>query len=155
MSIRYAFPHVHTGQDDQEKSILALRDKIAKCGKMTLDPWCFWGKILIKRGKCEKKERKLHLSWNWEDLKWVCMHILLTAACITRRKREELFWQKRDIYHIGVLSLAFKKNKQNPFLSPSNNTLTTAGSQWEIFTISNSCSFPMNFCSKQSSSISS
>jgi len=67
----------------------------------------------------------------------------LAAACITCSKKEGNSYldKKRGTFPTGTLSLAFEKKRDN--LSPLQKPLA-----------SNSCSFPANFCSQQSSPIS-
>ena len=82
--------------------------------------WCFWGKILIKKEKCENKGKfiKNEIGMIW---RLILMHILLIAACITRRKKEELFWQRGHSSFRNFIS-CFKRKKEAPSLPQEQHT---------------------------------
>lgn len=76
------------------------------------------------------------------------LHVLFLAVGSTSRKRKDKnYLDKEDIFHIGISSPAFKKKEETP-PCPSNGALSTAYPQRETTTVFNTCSSPVNFCSK-------
>lgn len=82
------------------------------------------------------------------------VHLPFLAICITNRKKQDKisFEEGGHFSHRNFISCF--EEKEVPSL-PSTNALTTACSQRETTTTSNSCSPPINFCSKHPSLISS
>lgn len=117
-------------------------------------------RIAIKWGKCILIFQ--YILWKWVKETAFKMepgspkgdaltHIPFLASCIpSRRKEHNSYLPWEGTFPIRMYLLLLSRRKSMP--CPSHDTLIAVCSQCETSTTSNACSFPMNFCSKHSSS---